>query len=474
VTEKKVGYIFETKLIEAIDEYVTIKKNLSPKYFYYKDIDFFSAFKRECYYGMMSEGYYLNQLNSTHSEVIECRNSIQKDILKLMYMDKKYFIRKNLKENLKYKLKSFPILFPLYQKIKNKKYLNISNIKVVFIITQVKFIHYLEAIYERTENSVFMIFGDIEKSISYCEKKRYKYIVYKPTFIKEKKLNLEILALVELYKSIEQYMTNHVFKTFVLPEGDAPLLEIINLYSIENNKKTVCIQHGWNPLYHNGFRDMHYDKFLSWGKEFSEGLSQYNKAQNFIEVGSHILKSSDISIKSNDTISFFLQAIVPLISEKDFNDFLLLISEISYSFPNKNIIVREHPSHPLSDKQIRFLLKNKNLKFMNLNKFSLSEVMQKSSITVSIFSTTLIESLYFDAVPFIINTTGMKHYEPDLQGLGVGIEVDNFEDAYKKLAYLINHSSSCNKIKDNINKYKKSYFKASGDEAINNILKEIL
>jgi hypothetical protein len=320
---------------------------------------------------------------------------------------------------------------------------------------------------------VFVLFYDAYASKKYCEEKNYKYVCYKTktTFTYFRSIS----SLVSEYESIKRYFDKTNIKIFVVPEGDAPLFELINLYSIKRQKKTICIQHGWSPIFHSGFRDMHYEKFLTWGKEFSEMLSVYNPKQKFLSTGSHILINKESNDKTNDeiVISFFLQAVVPLISEEDFQSLLDLILKIAKNNLDVRILVREHPSHPLKNSQKIKLEEESNIVFMNNDKYLLADVMTLSTISVSIFSSTLLEAMVYDSIPFIVNATGMEHYEPDLVSLGVGIEVFTFKEAYEQLNNLIENENRIASLKQNILKEKNMFFESYGEESILNIVKEI-
>ena len=129
-------------------------------------------------------------------------------------------------------------------------------------------------------------------------------------------------------------------------EGNAPQ----DILALEVAKKLnipcYCIQQGWAPFIHNGFRNMSFSEYFVWGKEFANLLKRFNPKQEFLVTGSPFIKDSDsnIEITKLRNISFFLQDISPLINETAFQNFFDLIILTSKCFPEISIIVKEHPS----------------------------------------------------------------------------------------------------------------------------------
>ena len=50
----------------------------------------------------------------------------------------------------------------------------------------------------------------------------------------------------------------------------------------------LCIQQGWSPIVHNGFRNMSFSAMLTWGEGFAELLRPHNPAQRFVVTGSPV------------------------------------------------------------------------------------------------------------------------------------------------------------------------------------------
>src|SRR5207245_2731811 len=54
----------------------------------------------------------------------------------------------------------------------------------------------------------------------------------------------------------------------VVVEGNAPQDETINQACAQLGIPTVCVQQGWSPVLHNGFRNMSYTRMTVWGQGF--------------------------------------------------------------------------------------------------------------------------------------------------------------------------------------------------------------
>lgn len=68
-----------------------------------------------------------------------------------------------------------------------------------------------------------------------------------------------------------------------------------------------CIQQGWSPYIHTGFRNMSFSEMFVWGNRFAEMLRVYNPNQIFTVTGSHAIQLSDLMVKSDfaRAIGFF-------------------------------------------------------------------------------------------------------------------------------------------------------------------------
>ena len=129
-------------------------------------------------------------------------------------------------------------------------------------------------------------------------------------------------------KSYEEVAFN-IIKPFIGNEIlKEDLYEIINLYAGKNSGSCICIQHGWDPMFFTGFRDMHYTSFLSWGNELSSMLKKYNPLQKFENVGCHV-HNVNLEKSISRKIAFFLQPTCPIVSKQDIDEFIRLIVSVA-------------------------------------------------------------------------------------------------------------------------------------------------
>jgi len=222
-------------------------------------------------------------------------------------------------------------------------------------------------------------------------------------------------------------------KCVVVVEGNASLdvvtSEVCKLFSIP----VLCIQQGWSPYVHSGFRNMSFANMFVWGRGFVKLLAGYNPQQHFTVVGNHAIYRSVIQTvqgpHSGRAISFFLQAPCALLSKAGYEQFVDLIASCAASHPNVRMLVREHPSYPLPVGLRARLSVHVNVHFSAPATDSLAELIQASDLVVSVFSTVLLEAIALGTVPLVCNIGSLPQYEPDIAGTGAGIEVKTVEAA---------------------------------------------
>ncbi|CDN30406.1 hypothetical protein BN938_0300 [Mucinivorans hirudinis] len=215
--------------------------------------------------------------------------------------------------------------------------------------------------------------------------------------------------------------------------------------------ETVCYQQGWPSVMHTRFRDMGYDRFITWGEEFNELWRRYNPAVKF-ETGCY--PYSICKCKIGNAVTFFLQAPI-IISDDDYFDQLLQLARyIAIQHSNVIVLIREHPEYRLrTEQKLKFEQMN-NVEFVS--DIPLYEVFERTLISVSIFSSTIIESLVHNSIPFVLDPTTDGCYYPLVDDWGV--EVHSLESAKEKLAELIKDKTLQNKMFRGIEKWRPVYF----------------
>lgn len=276
-----------------------------------------------------------------------------------------------------------------------------------------------------------------------------------------------------LFNSLEFLLGILEPKSILIIEG-ANVVEYNMLAVIgkKHNIPTICIQHGWPGLLYSGFKEMHFDYFLSWGNRFTKLLKPFNPQPKFIPTGYPYVVSCPKE-KNKKAIAFFFQGpyfVSTLSIIEQMLDFAIFCAS---SFPSLTILIREHPSHKLNPVGLKKMASFSNIQFVPSEKEPLKNVFSKSLISVSVFSSTLVESLAYCSVPFIFNLTSMPHYLPDLQKEGLGIEVKTMKEAKERMTTLIANQSLINQYKAKILKRSADFFSSTGNKAIKNIVAEI-
>jgi hypothetical protein len=473
-------YVYWQEIISAIEIYTLNKVIKDEKYFYYDSLDFTYALEKFLYFGIYGENsiYNLLQNDNISENYIDVKDVMHQDVLSFI------FSQKGIKINVKFNFKNFFLRKYIFKnnffingslRAFNHKFNNLEKVEHVFVIIHHNLIRYFLPIYKKLKNSAFLLCGDYEKSKNLCNEEGCQYIELKRNIQKKyKQANVEIMPLVIQYETVKYCVDTLLPKTIIVPEGTAPIDELFNLASKKHkHMRTVCIQNGWSPVQHNGIRNMHYDLFLSWGDVFSKLLKPYNKEQRFLSVGNHVSKINKINI-NKDTISFFDQGDVGLISKDNSSNFLKFAIYLSKKYSDLKIVIRRHPSSQIVDKLLEIQIQEcQTIEFMDVDKFTLSEVLLRTKVAVSMFSSVLYEAMLYDAIPFSFNETELPKLKPSLADLTMGVEVKTIEKAKAEMDKLICEQRCCNSILNNIKKYRADYFKDFGEFACNNIIKEI-
>jgi hypothetical protein len=228
----------------------------------------------------------------------------------------------------------------------------------------------------------------------------------------------------------------------VVIEGNSPLDEVVNQACRALDMPCLCLQQGWSPIVHSGFRELSFTSMAVWGDGFRDLLGPYSPQQRFDVVGTpalsaYALPDSGASAERLPVVSFFLQPPSPLIAE----DHQLLLHELilraSRDFPDSRVFVREHPGWPLAVDERERLDAAPNVDLTSAASHTLTEVIQASRVAVSIYSTSLLEAAALDTAALVFNPTSLPRYTPDLEELGVGVEVDDTQAALRTIDRLL-------------------------------------
>lgn len=200
------------------------------------------------------------------------------------------------------------------------------------------------------------------------------------------------------------------------------LAAVCRCYSIE----TVCYQQGWPSVMHTRFREMGYDKFVTWGSGFIPLWRRYNPTMSFI---SGVYPYPIRHAAKEKAITFFLQSPVLVVDNEHFRQMLLLAQKVAATCPDYNILIREHPEYRLLPQQLELFAGISNVELVT--GLPLVDVFSKTLISVSAFSSTIIESLIHGTIPFIFDLSTNGHYYPSPDGWA--LESKTMEGAYEGL-----------------------------------------
>jgi hypothetical protein len=260
----------------------------------------------------------------------------------------------------------------------------------------------------------------------------------------------------------------------VVPEGNAAIYELVNQSTKAIGIPTMCVQQGWAPVVHPGFRNMNYTKMLVWGQEFIEMLASHNPRQRFVATGNHVVACQPQGdIEKRDAIAFFLQNGAHWMTEAAAEGMLGLILWAAERFPDREIRVREHPGEPLREADVDRLKRTANIRLAFPGDFSLKDVLSECRVAVAINSTTILEALASGVVPLILDVGGFGPYYPGVAEQGAAIEVRDFNDARVALERLVNDDQFCTSFSRHIDAVRKRLFARNSSEALDAIVAEI-
>jgi hypothetical protein len=284
------------------------------------------------------------------------------------------------------------------------------------------------------------------------------------------------------YDAFQQLLTIHRPRCLLLAEGNAPADEVGNQAATVAGVPTVCIQQGWCPFVHSGFRNMSYTRMLMWGEGFAELLAPFNPRQRFAITGSHIADGSRGTstpawlrerTANKTVVSFFLQSASAIISQRGWTEFLMLLEATARAWPDALIIAREHPNFPLTEPELKRLGQLPNVELAPSARCSLADLLAVSHVSASIYSTTILESIAFGVPPLIYNCTSMPRFSPDVDALGAGIEVRGLEIAIREIGRLIDDESYRESFRPSMERFTNRFFYAADGQSCSRIVSEI-
>jgi hypothetical protein len=221
-------------------------------------------------------------------------------------------------------------------------------------------------------------------------------------------------------------------RAVIVVEGNSPFDELANRVCRLRRIPCLCIQQGWSPIVHTGFRHMSFSAMLVWGQGFAELLEPSNPEQRFEVTGSPVFEAQASGGGSEELrrltagracLAVFLQGDSPLISPRDGAALLAIATEAAGRLPEACVLIREHPGHPLDSEQREALASLPNVELAPPGRYPIRDVLDLCAVALSIYSTTLLESAARGRLPIAFNPTSLPRSLPDLDALGAGIEL---------------------------------------------------
>ena len=180
---------------------------------------------------------------------------------------------------------------------------------------------------------------------------------------------------------------------------------------------SICIQQGWPSFVHTGFKRLPFRYFFTWGERFSRLWEIYNPQPGFLPLG-YMYEVTNPDLRKKKCVTFFLQSPHFLCDLNYYNEILDLIFDSADIHPNIEFLVREHPEYRMEKRIFKRLEAYPNV--LMVSDWELNEVYKQTLISVSHFSSTLMEGIAHCCIPLVYDPTTGFRYCPDVEKEGLG------------------------------------------------------
>ena len=501
--DRNLRFEYIQKLTQAIEAFTSSLENIDPNTFQYRGANLKYAVERNLYFFAIANEqlyrFFCQWVQAKLPDVIELSTELERDLafylsgeclepsrlrvgqLPLSRNSRFLYLTKHKLRRVKRQLETFWVL--------QNRIFKEKKADVLIHINHPRFINFLQPIVNRLPLSYMYLMVNqqeakpyfLEQNVKLGDVERLHCLLSKRINVElneHKKYSNRIKQITKLHDYIYTELERRQPKVLIVIEGNNYQNEIINQVGKSLSIPVICLQQGWSPIIHIGFCNMTYTKMLVWGEGFAELLKPYNPNQNFVVTGSHTVNSGKQISVINPSIackgvSFFLQSVSKLITKKDYIDLISLLLWTAQEFTAVPLLVREHPRVPLSSTEQKVLLSFPNVKLVPPSNFSLADVLNSSCLTVSIYSSTILESIAAGVVPLIFNTTSMPNYLPDVCAFGAGVEVKTLDEAMNALCQLLGDANVIKQFAPRLEKFRNRYFYQS-QQPSDKIAKEIL
>ena len=463
----KLGYAYTCDLCAAIERYTAGKVTQNPNTFIYCKMNLQHAIERQLYIRCINSvslfTFYASLQHVTKAVKVTNLESIEVDIAREFPGAGDMEIVARFESHslpgyyhLKWLYKYLRAHFLNKRRLSNK--VGLVDPPVLFHVVHPKFATYLKAIVNYLALNQYAYLVTLDTSlVTALESQGEPYVLEgrRPGTIHSVFLNRTLQrydGLIDIADSVYSALSRIRPRCVVVTEGNAPQDIITAEVCSQLAIPIFCIQQGWSPLVHSGFRNMSFDNMFVWGDGFAKLLAPYNPRQCFTVTGSHVIQAishEPPNLQSQSmVISFFLQSPCALLSTNGYEDFIELIVWCAKEYPAVRFVVREHPSYPVPVTLRAKMNEYDNIAFSSPIRDALSEVIRESSLVVSVFSTVLLEAVALGTVPLICSIGSMPNFEPDLEG--AAIEVYSVEEAKKEIHQVVCDPSYLDRYKSQL------------------------
>lgn len=133
---------------------------------------------------------------------------------------------------------------------------------------------------------------------------------------------------------------------------------------------------------------------------------------------------------------------------------LLLIQYTARTCPECKFLIKEHPEYSLDQSQKEIFGNLSNVEFVT--NVLVADVFRRTLISVSMFSSTLMESIVNLSIPFVFDQSTLATYYPAVDNWGV--EVHSLEEAKIELVHLIRDKEQLEFLTRNVAKIRDDFF----------------
>jgi hypothetical protein len=166
----------------------------------------------------------------------------------------------------------------------------------------------------------------------------------------------------------------------------------------------------------------------------------------------------EAEIGRRPAVAFFLQSTSSWIGQEHLRALHELVSRTAARLPGAAVLVREHPGAPLEREQRERMSAAPNVRLVPAAEWPLREVLDAADVTVSIYSTSLLEGAALGTPAVIFNPTSLPPLEPDLVALGAGARADTVEGAMEEIARIVEDRDHRERLRAGTNGVRDRYF----------------